>query len=445
MNHDTGTSDTESDRPAGSEGNPAPASPQREENPLLARFQITMTKEDIAREIDALAVRYGRKVKIPGFRQGKVPVEVVKKVHKQALHDEVIQQAVNRLALEHIRNDKLAVAGEPYVEKIESREGEDLLANIAVETLPEIDLPDLESLHVELQATALKNEEYDEAREIERVLEAHKRSQPVSERAIAENDLVVLLLQSTDTSRKRKWPRREYPFLMKREGESEIPGLYDGLLGKKAGERILLAISYPAESAKRAWAGKTIKHEGEIKAVYEWKKPDLDQEFIGSLGLRSVEEFKEKLREEHRRHQEQHREELVLEAVFEKLLATSRFPVPRSLQEQEVARRITSIRRPLNFENDEEKDRFKEQILAQAEKSIRLSLLLERVREKYQIAVGDEDLEREYARLARDNQLPEKEIRRYYGDKQKAVELKDHLLQNKINGFLKEKIKVKEV
>ena len=80
-----------------------------------------MSKEDIAREIDLLAEQYSQKMKMPGFRQGKVPVDVVKKVHKQALREEVIQQAVSKLAFARIEKDKIAIAGEPYVEKMDDR------------------------------------------------------------------------------------------------------------------------------------------------------------------------------------------------------------------------------------------------------------------------------------------------------------------------------------
>ncbi|HEX7502002.1 MAG TPA: hypothetical protein VF451_01165, partial [Acidobacteriota bacterium] len=107
--------------------------------------------------------------------------------------------------------------------------------------------------------------------------------------------------------------------------------------------------------------------------------------------------------------------------------------------------RLTENRQPLNFKSDEEKNKFKEMLFAQAEKAVRLSLILEQVREKHHIAVNDQDLEKEYAHLARHHSVPEKEIRKYYSEEKKAAELKDHLLNVKINEFIKEKIKIKEV
>ncbi|MCU0276149.1 MAG: trigger factor [Acidobacteria bacterium] len=446
MNHEKPEAESQSASVADAASAPqAAGAPPPPENPLIRRFQIAMAPEEIAGEIDRLAGKYSQKMKMPGFRQGKVPVEVVKKVHPQALREEVIQQAIGKLAFAHIEKTKLAIAGEPFVEKMNDREDLGFEADIAVEVLPEVELPDLAKLKVEVAAAVLKGEAFQEAEQVERVLEAHKRSLPVAGREVAENDLVLLLVQSTDAGSKRKWPRQETYFMMNRESPSEIPGLFDALLGKKTGEKLALQGVYAADAAKKAWAGKKIEHQVEIKALYELKKPELDGDFLKSLGLKTPEEFKAKLKEEFQHHQEHRRDEALMEGIYEKLLEAARFPVPRSLQEQEVARRLTQNRQGLNFKDEAEKARFKELVFAQAEKAVRLSLILEKVREEYQIVVSEADLEKEYAHLAKHHALPEKEIRRYYSEAKKAEELKEHLLHDKVSAFLRERIKVKEV
>jgi trigger factor len=417
----------------------------KDDNLLLRRFQISMSREDIAKEIDTLAVQYSQKVKMPGFRQGKVPVDVVKKVYKQALEEEVLQQAVSKLAFARIEKDKIAIASEPYVEKMDHPQGQDYVADIAVEVLPDIQLPDLETLQVKIPSTALKGEPFDEAKQIELILEANKRSLPVKDRPIQDNDLVLLLVQSADMTSKRKWPRQESYFMMKKENKGEISGLYDELLGKKVEEKFSIQRSYPADAAKKAWNGKKIAHQVEIKSIFELKKPELDEIFLKSLGLKSAEDFKIKLKDEYEHRQEHQKDEQIMDKIYELLLASSSFPIPRSLVEQEAARQLTQNKRPLNFKNDEEKNKLKELLFSQAEKAVRLSLILEQVRKQYHIDVANEDIEKEYAHLAKHNSLPEKEIKKYYEEQKKLDELKDHLLNVKLNEFIKEKIKIKEV
>lgn len=417
----------------------------KDDNLLLRRFQISMPKEDIAKEIDTLAVQYSQKVKMSGFRQGKVPVDIVKKVYKQALEEEVLQQAVSKLAFARIEKDKIAIASEPYVEKMDHPEGQDFVADIAVEVLPDIQLPELETLEVKIPGTTLKGEPFDEAKQIELILEANKRSLPVKDRPIQDNDLVLLLVQSADMASKRKWPRQESYFMMIKENKAEISGLYDELLGKKIAEKFTIQRSYPADAAKKAWNGKKIEHQVDIKSIFELKKPELDENFLKSLGLKSAEDFKIKLKEEYEHRQEHQKDEQIMDKIYERLLESSSFPIPRSMVEQEAARQLTQNKRPLNFKNDEEKNKLKELLFSQAEKAVRLSLILEQVHKQYHIDVSNEDIEKEYAHLAKHNSLPEKEIKKYYEEQKKLDELKDHLLNVKLNEFIKEKIKIKEV
>ena len=431
--------------PVENETAPSAGDNKKDDDPLRRRFQITMADEEINREIETLALQYSQKVKMPGFRQGKVPVDVVKKVYKQALQEEVIQQAVSKLAFARIEQDKIAIASEPFVEKMDHAEGKGLVADIAVEVLPAVVIPDLEKLQVKIPASELKGEKFDESKQIELVLEANKRSQPVKERPIQEDDLVQLLAQSTDLAGKRKWPRLESYFMMKKENAAEISGLFEELLGKKIGDQLTFQRTYESGAAKKAWNGKKIEHQVEIKSIFELKKPELDENFLNALGLKNAEDFKSKLKEEFEHRQQHHKEEQILDKIYEQLLAACTFPVPRSLVEQEAARRLTQNKRPLNFKNDEEKNKLKELLLTQAEQAVRLSLILEQVRKQYQLEVTHEDIEKEYAHLAKHNGLPEKEIKKYYAEDKKLDELKDHLLNVKINEFIKGKIKIKEV
>jgi trigger factor len=106
-------------------------------------------------------------------------VEVIRSTYKKALTDDVISQALNRLATEHIERETLEVVGQPSVEKVDYAEGGDLKAEISVEVLPEIVLPELETVEVEIPSAERKGEEYDEEKQIDLVLEANKRSIPV--------------------------------------------------------------------------------------------------------------------------------------------------------------------------------------------------------------------------------------------------------------------------
>ncbi len=137
--------------PEAAPGQPANANPPDQPeaaNVLLRRFEVRMPKEQLTKELDELAARTSREAKLPGFRQGKVPVEVVKKVYKKALEEEIVSQTLGRLASQHIRSQNLQIIGQPLAEKVDYQEGQDLRADIVVEVFPDFEFPALSTLEV---------------------------------------------------------------------------------------------------------------------------------------------------------------------------------------------------------------------------------------------------------------------------------------------------------
>ena len=225
-----------------------------------------MSKEELDREIDALAVQYSQKVKMPGFRQGKVPVDVVKKVYKQALKEEVIQQAVSKLAFARIEKDKIAVASEPYVEKMDHAEGEDSRPTSPSKRSRTSCFPTWRRCRSTFRLPTLKAKP---STKPSRSIKFWKPTKdPSRSRTVPSPKTTWCCCWSNPRTRagKRKWPRQETYFMMNKEKEAEIFGLHDELLGKKSGEKFTIQRSYAADAAKKAWAGKNIEHQVEIKA-----------------------------------------------------------------------------------------------------------------------------------------------------------------------------------
>lgn len=425
--------------------NSDPTEPKTEENPLLRHFEVFLPKEELEKEREALAVQYSQNAKMPGFRRGKVPMEVIKSTYKKALTDDVISQALNRLAAEHIEREKLEVVNQPAVEKVDYSEGGDLKAEISVEILPEIVLPEMETVEVEIPSLELKGEEYDEEKQIDLVLEANKRSIPVKDRGIAEGDLALLKIQSKIVENRKMTPAKDFYFAVNKEMESEIIDLYPELLGRKPEEKISLKRTYPADFRKKGWAGKEVEHYIEVKSIFELKKPALDADFLKAVSISGEEEFRKKLREEFDHHAEHKKEDTVMKFIFDRLEALIQFPIPKSLVDREIARQLSENRRPLKFRDDEEKEKFKQLLIRNAEKSVKLSVILDQIRRQQRIEIAQGDIDQEYRHLAEHNHLAEKDVRKYYGDKEKLEQLKDQLMDAKVIRWIKEKVKIKEV
>jgi len=411
---------------------------------LVKQFVVSLAKEQIEHEIDQLADRYSQKAKIPGFRQGKVPRDVVKKAYKKELNDEVIHEALNRLAFERIKNDGLRIASQPVVEKVDYQEGQDLTAQIAVEVLPEIVLPEIDALEVEVSAALVKGDEFDEQKQIDAVLDANKRTVPVSDRGLQDNDLALLKVQNKILTGNKMSPRRDVYYMVNPETDNEIAGLYHQVIGKPKGNRVVFTQEYAADHAKKTWAGKRVEHHVEVDAVYELKRPALDDGFLKAVGVKDENEFRQRLRQEFDRQQVRRREDLIMQAIFARLQEQVDFPVPDSLIEHEIGRQMNQNRHPVQFKTPEERDQYIQSVKDNARRSVKLSLILSQIGKKYGVAVSQQDIDQEFRNQSQQHGLAEKEIRQYFSNPEHLENLKDHLFDQKVLALVREKVKIKE-
>lgn len=428
--------------PAESVGEPA-AKPV--ENPLLMHFDIFMSRDDIEKEIDVLAEKYKTSVKVPGFRPGKVTAEMVKKAYRPALLEETLQNAVSRLAFAHIQKEKMRIASEPQVEDMHHQDGEDLTARIAVEIYPEITLPELESVVVEIPKAELEGQPYDEEKRIDEFLEAHKRTVPVRDRAVQEEDLVLIRFQSKVVGTHKMSPKSTSYVRVKREHPNEIADLFDELVGKNAGDSLHVTRSYPADHQKKPWAGHEVEHFIEIQTVYELKKPQLDADFLKTIGMSDEAAFRQRLKEEHEHQLEHHRKDASVQYIFAKLGELVQFPLPQSMVKEEISRLLSQNRQPVTFRDDKDRMDFVNTVAVSAQVMVKNSLIVEKIKDQNKIEVTADDLRAEYKHLAEHNHISEKEVQRYFADKGKLEELKSRLLEPKVIDFVKSRVQIKEV
>ncbi len=423
---------------------PATGSPEIPDEPLRRKFTVSMSQQEIEKEIDQLAVKYSVKVKIPGFRQGHVPVEVVKKTYRAMLLEEVIGEALSRLSYDSIKKEKWQIASQPVVDQLTHEDGSDMTAEMSVEVYPDIELPDLSTLTVAVPKEDKALEAFDEGKQIEALLEGHKRTIPVTDRGIADGDLVMIRLQNRIVETKRLSPRQSTYLAIHKENETGIENLDADLIGHQAGEDLLVRRTYAEGYAKKPWAGREVEHLIHIESVLELKRPELNDEFVKSIGLASVEDLKGKLQEEWGRQVARRKDDIRVRHLLEKLVETVSFPVPPGLVEHEMEHMLEHNRHSIQFPDEEAKEKFAGQLRAAAEKMVRQSLIVDRARQDFKIEIGEEDLKAEYQNLAKANGVSEKEIRRYFADKNKLAELKDRLLEPKVIQHLQTLVKFQE-
>jgi len=412
---------------------------------LLVKFSITVPGQEINRQIDEVARNYSTDIKLPGFRKGNVPVDIIKKRYNKAISDEALNKIVEHFIYEKIQKDKLRIASRPMIEKLDYQEGQDLKAEVMVEVFPEVKAPDLSKLEVKVFKKDLKIEPFDEQKQIEAVLERNKRRIPVKDRPVANGDTLILVVQSKFTDTKKMLKKKEMTFMVNQDSDSEIADLYPEVISKKMNDKIIFNRKYPADYIRKIWAGKTIEHYVEIKNIFEMKQPEFNAEFLKSIGFDNEKLFKEKLKQEYDQYEKSQKEEKVNSFVVDKLTTMVDFPIPKTIVEQEMYR-IQSQHAPLIKGMDEKKQKeYLDSMIKDVKKNIKFSLIFDAIQRESKIEVSNDELEKEYKLIAERNNFPLAEVRKYYLNSDEKEKLKESLLRVKLMSFIKEKAKIKEV
>lgn len=418
---------------------------KKPEADTITRFTVEVKKEEIENNFDEALLKYAAEFKLPGFRKGKAPLDVVKARIKDAVREEVVDKLLNQAVYKKIDDEKMQIISQPAVEKVDYEEGKDLKAEVTVEVIPDVELPDLETIEVEIPAKELEPEAYVEKEAIERVLKSNQRRMPVINREIRENDMVTLKYQSKILETKRMDRRKEGQYLVNKETPFDIIDLYDDIVGKKSGDKFEIKRKYPEDYKKKPWAGKEIEHYIQVESVFEMVTPELDETFLKAAGVQNEDEFKKKLKEEYDSYNTRHVEEKRIERILEKLNTVTDFPLPRAMVEQEMGRMIRENPYQFNIQDEKQGANVMQILKTNAESTVRLHFIIEAVKKKYDVHVTAEDLENSYKLYAERNNLDVKEIRKFYLKSENKQHLEDSLSREKVMDLLKEKIKIKEV
>lgn len=420
---------------------------EEKDKSLQHSWTLEIKREKIDEKVESTLKEYAARVKLPGFRLGKVPLDVVKNRFSDAAEDEVVEKLLEEEILNHIRKENLNIVDSPVIEDIDRPKGGNVTARVVMELSPEVVLPDLSSLECTVEKKGPGYESFTEETEIEKVLEANKRRIPVEDREIREGDYVVIRYQSRNLENKRMTPKKEDYYEMKDDKDHEIPDLYRELIGKRKGDHHSVIREYPSDYHRSAWQGKKFEHLIEIMQHFEMRKPDLDDEFTKKHGYESVQQLKEKMKEEFEAYQQKLREDRKIEAIIKVLAKAVSFTVPQKMVAQELSRMVQNPSRHVHdlesFRDNH--DALFNQLKEDAERNVRFSFIMEKLIKENALSVNQEDLDAEYQKIADANGADPKQVKRYYQEKQQREQLKDILLKRKVIDLLKEKVAVKEV
>lgn len=424
---------------------------------LKHEFKISVPATDLDAKAGAKLVDLKDKVRINGFRPGKVPVAHLKKVYGRSVMAETIDQTIRDTNTQLFSERGFRLATEPKITMpSEQAEVEELLSGktdltytVAIEVVPAIALADFKTFQVEKPVADVTEADVDEA--IKRIADTNRGYAAKAEGAKAESgDRVTINFKGSINGEVFEGGTGE-GIQVVIGSNSFIPGFEEQLIGIGAGETRTLKVSFPKNYMNDKLAGQPAEFETTATSIEAPQDVAIDDEFAKTLGLESLDKLKEAARERLVAEFAGATRQRVKRALLDRLDEAHRFEAPPSLVDEEFNLMWNSVQAEMASagktfaDEDTTEDKAKEEYRKIADRRVRLGLVLSEIGEKNKITVTDDEVGRAVIERARSMPGREKEVWDYYRSNAQALaQLRAPIYEDKVVDFILELANVTE-
>ncbi|ARQ03128.1 trigger factor [Pseudorhodoplanes sinuspersici] len=416
---------------------------------LRREFSVVIPAGELDSKVSERLDAMKDKVRINGFRPGKVPTAHLRRMYGRSAMAEAIDAAMRDVNSKIVADNNFRLAMQPKVNLPEDEKAvedvingkSDLAYTVEMEILAPIELTDFKSIDVTRLVTAVNDEEVDEG--LKRIADQNRPFAAKAEGAKAEKDdrVTISFVGSIDG----------VPFdggsaddvAVNIGSNTFIPGFEDQLVGITVGENRKINVTFPENYPAAQLAGKAAEFDVTAKTLEAPSEVKIDDEFAKSLGMESLDKLKDAVRERIQREHDSVSKQRVKRVLFDALDERHKFPLPPALVEQEFNNLWTTATEELKqqgrtFEDEnttEEKERAEYQRIA--DRRVRLGLLLDEIARRNNINVTDEETTRAIVEHVRQYPGREKELWDMFRNNPEAVaSIRAPLIENKVTDFI---------
>jgi trigger factor len=420
---------------------------------LKHEFTVTVEADDIERQVTARLEELRRSINLPGFRPGKVPMQLLRQRYGRSVMGEVLERTVNDSSSAAMRDRNLRPALQPKVEIVNFDEGAKLEYKMAVEVLPEIQPMNFAELQLERLKPEVPDAEVNQA--LERIARGQRKQEKV-ERAAQKGDIAVI--DFVGTSEGNPVPgAAANDYTLELDSGSFIPGFEDQLIGVAAGEQRTVDLTFPADYGSADLAGKPVQFAVTVKEVRALGEQPIDESLAIAIGMESLDELRKTVREQIERDYAQLARHKLKRDLLDKLAERHHFPIPEGMVDIEfngIWQQVETERKrraeapgaqPELPPSEEEEAKLKAEYRTIAERRVRLGLLLSEVGRANDITVTQEELNRALLDTARRFPGQERQVIDYYRNNPQLLDgLRAPIYEDKVVDFIVELAQVSE-
>lgn len=410
-------------------------------NPVKKKINIEIAPDSVEKEMDKALKDVAKKAKIPGFRPGKAPKNVVQQHYGEEVRSEVLNRLISDSYLTAVREHNLNPVGMPQIENISPFDkGSSLSYTAIVEVRPNITLGAYDGIEVKEQDLAVTDEELNQT--LDRLREMYAQLEVVEGQSLAKDHTAIIDFAGFHDGKPVEGATAIDHVLAFGAGNL-IPGFEEQLIGMKKGETKDIQVTFPADYyTNKEIAGKDARFTVTLKEIKKKVLPELNDEFAKDTGgNKTVDELKARVKEDLEARKRDELGSAQREELMTKLVDAHSFEVPQGMVKQELqamARQQATrfARQGMDIKSFDVK-KFMEKNRDLAMQRVKGTLLLEEIAEKEKINVSDQELSASIAAMAKSAGQTADSVRKYYESQDGGLEnLRASLIHEKTLGLL---------
>jgi trigger factor len=368
---------------------------------------IEIPSDQVDSEIERVTRQLGRTVRVPGFRPGKVPAGVVKQRFRGEILHEVAHELVPRAVDEALRERGVEPIATPDVHDVDVKEGQPLKFTASFETVPPVDPGTYADISLRRYPATVEQETIDQA--LERLRQRAARYEPIDDRALETGDTAAVDLERRALDEKGEPGTAEKHENVSVEVGAAVnpPGFDEQLTGMRGGDEKTFTVHYPADYAITELQSKDVEYTVKVRAVRRRVVPPLDDDLAKEVSeAETLEKLREQVRDGLQREAQREADRKLRADLLKALAGKMTVDVPEVLVERDIDRRTQEFIRQLIEERIDPRqagidwEAFRKDQRESAEEAVKAMIVLDEVGKREQLAVTDEELDREVAGFA---------------------------------------------
>jgi trigger factor len=399
---------------------------------------VEVPAQEVDEEVNSLAREYARNAKIPGFRPGKAPMNIIRQRFGNDLLKDATQSIIERCWKDAISEHNLHPLAQPVVKEMENKPGGPLKFTVSFEVMPPLEVNDYIGVPVTVPAQDITDENILQA--LDNLREQHAQFVPVDGGEAQDGMYVTVNVDGQFEGDSKSSHDEDVTLII---GHPQTNAEFsDNLRGVRVGDTRAFDVSYPEDYHRKAFAGKKVHYSVTVKDIKEKQLAELTDEFAKDIGSDSLDALRTKIREELVTQAKHNAEKKARETLLDAIVQRQTVEVPECMVEEELETNVRRIASNLAYQGiDINKAAFDwkkvlEEDRPRAEQSVRRTLFLDAIARQEGIEVTREEVDAELQKYAEGTSKSAAALRAQLEKEDRIQSFEQHLRQNKALDFI---------